>query len=51
MGYDLSEKPPKNNVQKPDQDQKKPRRKNTPAINTPPLLAGKANLNKTSQQI
>nr|XP_060637630.1 protein phosphatase 1 regulatory subunit 17 [Anolis sagrei ordinatus]XP_060637631.1 protein phosphatase 1 regulatory subunit 17 [Anolis sagrei ordinatus] len=42
--FDLSQKPLRGHItlacQNAEQEQKKPRRKNTPAINTPPLLAG-----------
>ncbi|XP_062972215.1 protein phosphatase 1 regulatory subunit 17 [Elgaria multicarinata webbii] len=52
---DLSEKPPKSNTslafQKTEQEQKKPRRKNTPAINTPPVIAGIKLLKEDKQTV
>ncbi|XP_053266010.1 protein phosphatase 1 regulatory subunit 17 [Podarcis raffonei] len=52
---DFSEKPPKGNgspaLQKTEEEQRKPRRKNTPAINTPPLLAGIKLLKEDQQSV
>ncbi|XP_042331464.1 protein phosphatase 1 regulatory subunit 17 [Sceloporus undulatus] len=52
---DLSEKPPKSHTtlacQNTEQEQKRPRRKNTPAINTPPLLAGIKLLKEEKQTV
>ncbi|XP_033022074.1 protein phosphatase 1 regulatory subunit 17 [Lacerta agilis] len=52
---DFSEKPPKGNgspaLQKMEEEQRKPRRKNTPAINTPPLLAGIKLLKEDQQTV